>query len=182
MNNGWYNQVLFQTRHTSRLLTSTLLQRVLLLFSFHCICPGAGTVLGGGTGTALGASGNSATAAVTLTPGSVQNNVLVCFAKDGTTFANTGQTIDVTFSFVQDGYCEGSRVALGRNSGSWKRLGSLGECAEHAMTDSRCDGSGYFDGQPHEAGFECTCVTSGGPCMPSSKTSGLWKIYLVPGK
>ena len=78
-------------------------------------------------------------------------------------------------------YCSGNRPGLGINTIAGQNAGSLTDCAQYALADPRCDGSGYFDASTYgqKAGaYQCRCP-SNGACLSNEGNDINWNIYLV---
>ena len=76
---------------------------------------------------------------------------------------------------MQLGYCAGTRVGVGSDKTHGIGNPSLQACAEATLTDSRCDGSGYFDAAGSGNSWQCKCAETN--CLPSNKVAGSFKIY-----
>ena len=78
---------------------------------------------------------------------------------------------------IQEGYCIGNRVGLGLDTIHGSQNPSLQDCAENALYDTRCDGSGYFDAIHTGGVWQCKCVTDS--CVPRDSTefSTGWIVY-----
>ena len=84
---------------------------------------------------------------------------------------------EVTWAEVKSDYvCAGTRVGIGSDTTHGTGNPSLQSCAESALSDSRCDGSGYFDATGSGSNWQCKCATTN-DCMVSSPWASGWKIY-----
>ena len=84
----------------------------------------------------------------------------------------------VSYEQVKVGYCNGSRIGLGSDKTHGKNNPSLEVCAEEAISDTRCDGSGYFDASGSGNSWQCKCTTTNN-CVISIQPADDWKIYLA---
>ena len=73
-------------------------------------------------------------------------------------------------------YCSGERHGLGSNPKSGKGVESLAKCAEYSLSDSACDGTGYFDAIDHGNSYQCKCPENGA-CLKNTGSNPDWNIY-----
>lgn len=79
----------------------------------------------------------------------------------------------VLIALVKSGYCAGNRVGLGSDTVDGLNAGTLEQCGQLALLDTRCDGTGYFDA----LWSQCKCPTGGNCVVYSQPQDGSWKIY-----
>ena len=73
-------------------------------------------------------------------------------------------------------YCSGERHGLGSNPNSGQGVESLAKCAEYSLSDSACDGTGYFDAIDHGNSYQCKCPKNGA-CLTNTRSKPDWNIY-----
>ena len=73
-------------------------------------------------------------------------------------------------------YCSGDRHRL-YESGTLG-LETLTKCAELALSDERCDGTGYFDTAVRGEAYQCKCP-GGGACLTNTGYESNWSIYFA---
>ena len=73
-------------------------------------------------------------------------------------------------------FCSGDRHELYESD--TLGLETLTKCAESALSDERCDGTGYFDTAVRGGAYQCKC-TGGGACLTNAKYESNWSIYLA---
>ena len=73
-------------------------------------------------------------------------------------------------------YCSRPRHGLGSNPNSGNGVESLAKCEEYALSDSSCDGTGYFDAINHVHSYQCKCPQSGS-CLTNTGSNQDWNIY-----
>ena len=83
----------------------------------------------------------------------------------------------LNFNVVKtNAFCSGNRQGLGSNPNSGRGVESLAKCAEHSLSDSFCDGTGYFDAIKHGNSYQCKCPKNGA-CSTNTRNLQNWNIY-----
>ena len=73
-------------------------------------------------------------------------------------------------------YCSGNRLGLGSDILHGIGVESLKKCAEYALSDSRCDGTGYFDAYRRDGAYQCKCPENGA-CLINAGSGPGWSIF-----
>ena len=73
-------------------------------------------------------------------------------------------------------YCSGNRLGLGSDILHGIGVESLKKCAEYALSDSRCDGTGYFDAYRRGGAYQCKCPENGA-CLINAGSGPGWSIF-----
>ena len=73
-------------------------------------------------------------------------------------------------------YCSGKRLGLGSDILHGIGVESLKKCAEYALSDSRCDGTGYFDAYRRGEAYQCKCPENGA-CLINAGSGPGWSIF-----
>ena len=83
----------------------------------------------------------------------------------------------LNFNVVKtNAFCSGNRQGLGSNPSSGRGVESLAKCAEYSLSDSSCDGTGYFDAIKHGNSYQCKCPKNGA-CSTNTRSTQNWNIY-----
>lgn len=73
-------------------------------------------------------------------------------------------------------HCSGIRHGLGSDTADGIGVESLPKCAEYALSDPRCDGTGFFDAREKAGSYQCKCPENGA-CLIDPGSSRNWSIY-----